>query len=157
VARVCDAAGQPLLAPSAAAAADSAPLIAQALLALPEIPVQSVSGQKPPVVWVNVGLLAEDGMVLQLKLRRGEKQVSERDRLSGVWYAYQPVGGALTLLRHAPAAAAATTTAAAPRAVLAATATSAANCVPAAPSVQTTQAAVTPSAVRAASNSQLLL
>jgi hypothetical protein len=72
--------------------------MAEALLQLPEVPVRSAAGEKPPVVWVNIGLLAEDGLVLQLKLKRAEKP-RERDKVAGVWYAYHPVGGALTVLR----------------------------------------------------------
>ncbi len=75
------------------------PLLAEALLQLPDIPVKSLAGDKPPVVWVNIGLLAEDGLVLQLKLKRGDASQHERDKTSGSWYAYQPAGGALTVLR----------------------------------------------------------
>lgn len=73
--------------------------IAQALLQLPEVPVRSTAGEKPPIVWVNIGVLAEDEMVLQLKLKRADKPM-ERDKVSGVWYAYHPVGGALTVMKQ---------------------------------------------------------
>ncbi|KAL6764744.1 hypothetical protein V8C86DRAFT_1823479, partial [Haematococcus lacustris] len=72
-------------------------LMAEALLQLPEVAVRSAAGQQPPVIWLNIGLLAEDGLVLQLKLRRAAKPV-ERDTVSGGWFAYQPCGGAVTVL-----------------------------------------------------------
>jgi hypothetical protein len=45
---------------------------------------------------VTVGALGTDGLVLQLKLKKAAK-ACERDPVCGVWYVYQPVGGAVTL------------------------------------------------------------
>jgi hypothetical protein len=112
-------------------------LRAEALLQLPALPTRS-SAEGPAALWLTVGLLAADGLALQLRLRRNEKvgclgclpcwpaprgaacpagssasrqailgptclppalQPTERDRVGGVWYAYHPVGGALTLLK----------------------------------------------------------
>jgi len=39
------------------------------------------SGEQPPVVWVTIGLLAVDGLALQLKLKRADKP-RERDKVS---------------------------------------------------------------------------
>ncbi|KXZ43602.1 hypothetical protein GPECTOR_85g332 [Gonium pectorale] len=79
-------------------------LVAEALLQLPELPTRD-SAEGAPVLWVTVGLLAVDGLVLQVKLKKAPKP-KERDRVAGVWYAYHPVAGALTVLRgEGPAAA----------------------------------------------------
>ncbi|KAG2431018.1 hypothetical protein HYH02_013547 [Chlamydomonas schloesseri] len=72
-------------------------LAAEALLALPELPTRD-SGEGAPVLWVTVGLLAVDGLALQVKLKKAAKP-KERDRVAGVWYAYHPVAGALTVLK----------------------------------------------------------
>lgn len=77
---------------------------AEALLQLPELPLRD-SEEGAPVLWVTVGLLAVDGLALQIKLKKAPKP-KERDRVSGVWYAYHPVAGALTLLRQQPGGAA---------------------------------------------------
>lgn len=45
---------------------------AEALLTLPEVPVRS-AGEEPAALWVTLGLLATDGVALQLKLKRAEK------------------------------------------------------------------------------------
>lgn len=102
--RALPATGKVVVKVGGASARGGGPLMAQALLQLPEVPVRSAAGAQPPVVWVNIGLLAEDGVVLQLKLKRAEKP-RERDRVAGVWYAYHPVGGALTVLQHSAAGA----------------------------------------------------
>ncbi|PNW79580.1 hypothetical protein CHLRE_08g358751v5 [Chlamydomonas reinhardtii] len=81
-------------------------LAAEALLSLPELPTRD-SGEGAAVLWVTVGLLAVDGLALQVKLKKAPKP-KERDRVAGVWYAYHPVAGALTVLQDfAPGAAAA--------------------------------------------------
>ncbi|GAX77785.1 hypothetical protein CEUSTIGMA_g5228.t1 [Chlamydomonas eustigma] len=72
--------------------------IAEALLQLPEASLREEVSELPPIVWLTVGLLASDGIALQLKLRRADK-AQQRDRISGVWYAYHPCGGALTVKR----------------------------------------------------------
>ncbi|GLI58538.1 hypothetical protein VaNZ11_000280 [Volvox africanus] len=72
-------------------------LTAEALLQLPELPTRS-SEEGAAALWVTVGLLAVDGLVLQVKLKKAPKP-KERDRVAGVWYAYHPVAGALTVLR----------------------------------------------------------
>lgn len=80
------------------------PRLAEALLQLPDIPTKSVAGEKPPIVWVNVGILADEGLVLQLKLKRAEGNTGhERDKIAGGWYSYHPMGGALTVRRDASA------------------------------------------------------
>lgn len=72
--------------------------VAEALIQLPELPLRD-SAEGAPVLWVTVGLLAVDGVVLQVKLKKAPKP-KERDRIAGVWYAYHPVAGALTVLRE---------------------------------------------------------
>eukprot|EP00877_Chromochloris_zofingiensis_P004789 jgi/Chrzof1/14310/Cz08g32160.t1 len=67
----------------------------EALLQLPVIPVRSCD-EGPAALWLTVGLLAADGFALQLKLKKAEKP-KERDKIEGVWYAYHPVGGAITI------------------------------------------------------------
>jgi hypothetical protein len=59
----------------------------------------------PASVWVTVGELARDGFVLQMRLARKPPAGRERDRSSGVWYAYGPAGGALTTTATATVAA----------------------------------------------------
>ncbi|GLC39562.1 hypothetical protein PLESTB_001626800 [Pleodorina starrii] len=78
-------------------------LVSEALLQLPELPTRD-SGEGAAVLWVTVGLLAVEGLVLQIKLKKAAKP-KERDRVAGVWYAYHPVAGALTVLRDHGAAA----------------------------------------------------
>lgn len=73
-------------------------VISQALLQLPDVPLKDQASELPSVVWVTVGLLAVDGIALQVKLKRDDKP-KQRDRVSGVWYCYRPVGGALTVIR----------------------------------------------------------
>ena len=70
---------------------------AEALLQLPEVPLRSLN-DGPATLWLTVGLLAVDGLTVQLKLRKADKP-SERDKAAGLWYAYHVVGGALTVLR----------------------------------------------------------
>lgn len=40
--------------------------------------------------------LTDFGVDMQLKLRQKER-LKDRDRLAGTWYAYEPVGGAITI------------------------------------------------------------
>ncbi|KAF6262535.1 hypothetical protein COO60DRAFT_1675619 [Scenedesmus sp. NREL 46B-D3] len=59
---------------------------------------QHSSGRGPacgPVA--HVGLLAADGFALQLRLKKADMP-TERDRAEGTWFAYHPVGGAITVL-----------------------------------------------------------
>lgn len=51
----------------------------------------------PAVVWVTIGILASNGFALQLKLKRND-QSREKDKTTGVYYVYMPVGGAVTVL-----------------------------------------------------------
>ncbi|GBF95610.1 hypothetical protein Rsub_08592 [Raphidocelis subcapitata] len=67
---------------------------AEALLQLPSIAVRSQS-DAPEALWLTVGLLATDGLALQLRLKRAAKP-AERDPVMGAWCAYQAVGGAVT-------------------------------------------------------------
>lgn len=75
-------------------------VVSQAQLQLPDVPLKDQASELPPIVWVTVGLLAVDGIALQVKLKRDDKP-KQRDKFSGVWYCYRPVGGALTVLRGA--------------------------------------------------------
>uniref|UniRef100_A0A7R9Z7P6 Uncharacterized protein n=1 Tax=Chlamydomonas euryale TaxID=1486919 RepID=A0A7R9Z7P6_9CHLO len=72
--------------------------LAEALLKLPDAPLRDATMELPPVVWLTVGLLATDGVVLQLKLKRTDKP-TQRDKMTGTWNVYYPVGGALTVKR----------------------------------------------------------
>lgn len=69
---------------------------AEALLDLPALSLRSRAKELQSMLWVTVGLLAIDGITLQLKLKSMDKP-KDRDKVNGVWYAYYPVGGALTL------------------------------------------------------------
>jgi len=40
----------------------------------------ATSGEQPPVVWVTIGLLAVEGLALQLKLKRADTP-KERDKV----------------------------------------------------------------------------
>ncbi|WIA29347.1 hypothetical protein OEZ86_011852 [Tetradesmus obliquus] len=74
--------------------------VAEALLQLPEVPLRSstaADGGPPPGLWLTVGLLAADGFALQLRLKKADRP-TERDRTEGTWFAYHPVGGAITVL-----------------------------------------------------------
>eukprot|EP00873_Tetraselmis_striata_P028698 jgi/Tetstr1/448962/TSEL_036187.t1 len=71
--------------------------VADALLELPAPSTKSTTAEFPATVWLTVGLLATDGLALQVKLRKNP-DISERDRQDGEWYIYEPVGGAITLL-----------------------------------------------------------
>lgn len=52
----------------------------------------------PPAVWVTVGLLAKDGLALQLRARRAESwRECSFDSGTGKWSVYRAVGGALTV------------------------------------------------------------
>lgn len=52
----------------------------------------------PPAVWVTVGLLAKDGVALQLRARRAESwSECSFDGSTGKWSVYRPIGGALTV------------------------------------------------------------
>ena len=46
--------------------------------------------------WTTWRLLDSLIMDMQLKLRQKER-LKDRDRLAGTWYAYEPVGGAITI------------------------------------------------------------
>lgn len=46
-------------------------LLAEALLSLPEVPVRSAN-DGPAALWVTVGLLATEGMALQLKMKKAD-------------------------------------------------------------------------------------
>ena len=70
---------------------------AAALLQLPSVAVRSLAADAPAGLWVTVGLLAADGVALQLRLRRADRPV-ERDAATGAWCAYHVAGGAVTLL-----------------------------------------------------------
>jgi len=104
-------------------------------------------------VWVTIGLLATDGLALQLKLKRADKP-RERDRILGVWCAYHPVGGALTVVRNqgSTTQAAATTSAATDTA--AATPTAATNTIVAGKHSGVSSPAAAPSAVSKADSVQ---
>ena len=70
---------------------------AEALLELPSPSTKSDESLAgiPAGVWLTVGLLAQDGFALQLKLKR---TTAPRERDEGVWYVYHVVGGAITVL-----------------------------------------------------------
>eukprot|EP00879_Flechtneria_rotunda_P023002 GHRR01024313.1.p1 GENE.GHRR01024313.1~~GHRR01024313.1.p1 ORF type:complete len:665 (+),score=279.07 GHRR01024313.1:673-2667(+) len=79
--------------------------VAEALVQLPEVPLRNSgngsdgsNNDGPPAgLWLTVGLLAADGFALQLRLKKADKP-KERDRAESTWYAYHPVGGAITVL-----------------------------------------------------------
>lgn len=64
-----------------------------------EGPIDSSWDEKlPPAVWVTVGLLAKDGLALQLRARRAESwRECSFDSSTEKWSVYRPVGGALTV------------------------------------------------------------
>ena len=70
--------------------------VAEALLELPTAGTRDEAAGLPQVIWLTVGLLAADGFALQLKLKKAPKP-KERDAVSGTWYCYHAVGGALTI------------------------------------------------------------
>jgi hypothetical protein len=90
--------------------------MAEALLQLPVIQLRD-DKDAPQTLWVTVGLLALDGIALQLKLKRSTKvrapwlqlpclpclliaismQAAECQRVDGTWFAYHVVGGALSV------------------------------------------------------------
>jgi hypothetical protein len=57
-------------------------------------------GGMASAMWVTVGLLARDGFALQVKLKK-TKGVHEAYRCgkTGLYYIYEPAGGALTVAR----------------------------------------------------------
>ncbi len=55
---------------------------AEALLQLPALPVRS-SSEGPAALWLTVGLLAVDGLALQLRLKKHEK-------VRGSWSCHLP-------------------------------------------------------------------
>lgn len=64
-----------------------------------EIPAPTTKGEAksmPGSVWLTVGILATDGFVLQLRLKKLEEQ-AVRNKATGVWHIYHPAGGALTV------------------------------------------------------------
>jgi hypothetical protein len=71
-------------------------LRAEALLSLPAPSSAACIPEAPEGLWLTCGLLAADGLALQLRLRRHEAG-KRRDRVGGCWAVYQPVGGALSL------------------------------------------------------------
>lgn len=95
-----------------------------ALLQLPTAPMRPAIADLAPSVWLTVGLLATHGITLQvtapvnaqlvsgkaseliallrclylqLRLKRDTKE-SVRDKATGEWIVYRPVGGAITIL-----------------------------------------------------------
>ena len=61
----------------------------------------SLDAAVPPGLWVTAGLLAKDGVALQLRLRRvATWQEASLD--AGRWSLYRPAGGALTLANDFP-------------------------------------------------------
>jgi hypothetical protein len=72
---------------------------AEALLELPTPQTKAKDELQliPAGLWVTVGLLAQDKLALQLRLKRCE-QPSERDKEGGTWHVYHATGGAITLL-----------------------------------------------------------
>mmetsp|Transcript_11111 Transcript_11111/g.31439 ORF Transcript_11111/g.31439 Transcript_11111/m.31439 type:complete len:658 (-) Transcript_11111:1406-3379(-) len=74
--------------------------VADALLELPAPSTKDRASEFPSVVWLTVGILATDGLALQIKLKKNPS-VSQRDAQDGEWYIYEPVGGAITLLESA--------------------------------------------------------
>lgn len=70
--------------------------VCEALLSLPAAETREGLGMLPPAVWVTVGGLASPGLALQLKLKRMVRP-SERDKVSGAWHAYVPMGGGLAV------------------------------------------------------------
>jgi hypothetical protein len=55
----------------------------------------------PPALWVTVGTLAQNGLTLQLKVKRLSQKAERRDDVTGGWLVYAPIGGALTVTRKA--------------------------------------------------------
>lgn len=51
----------------------------------------------PAGMWLTIGLLAQDGLAMQVRLKRSAEP-SDRDKAEGTWHVYHAVGGALTLL-----------------------------------------------------------
>lgn len=72
---------------------------AEAVAKLPAPPTKASFSDAPATVWLNVGLLATDGFVLQLKLKKQFEDL-ERNREEGMWDVYRPVGGAITILQE---------------------------------------------------------
>ncbi|CAG9466309.1 unnamed protein product [Pedinophyceae sp. YPF-701] len=68
----------------------------EALLDLPAPHTKEAANEAAKVLWLTVGILAQDGFVLQLKLRKGAA-ATEKDRHAGVYHIYYPVGGAVTI------------------------------------------------------------
>lgn len=74
---------------------------AQALLELPCTTSKDTDeiAALPQGVWVTVGLLAKDKFALQLRLKR-TRGAATRNKESGIWHVYCPVGGALTIFKQ---------------------------------------------------------
>jgi hypothetical protein len=73
--------------------------LAEALLELPAAVTKAKDdlARIPTGMWVTIGLLAQDGLALQIRLKRAVEP-SERDKVDGTWHVYHAVGGAITLL-----------------------------------------------------------
>ena len=73
----------------------------QALLELPCAVTKQAADMETLAagLWVTVGLLAQDKFALQLRLKK-DRAAAERDKGTGVWNVYVPVGGAITVLKE---------------------------------------------------------
>ena len=74
---------------------------AEALLELPAAETKSQDDLHavPAGIWVTIGLLAQDGFALQVRLKRTPRP-SKRDKTEGTWRLYHAVGGAITMLKE---------------------------------------------------------
>jgi hypothetical protein len=72
---------------------------AEALLELPTPATKAKDDMHaiPAGLWVTIGLLAQDKLALQLRLKCCE-QARERDKEGGTWHVYHATGGAITVL-----------------------------------------------------------
>lgn len=68
----------------------------EALLDLPAPITKEETSSQPGILWVTVGILAADGIAVQLKLKRAET-ATVKDKSVGVYWVYYPVGGAVTV------------------------------------------------------------
>lgn len=67
----------------------------EALLDLPA-PITKDDKEHPAVLWVTVGILAADGLAVQIKLKKAD-QPTIKDKQAGVYWVYYPAGGAVTV------------------------------------------------------------